>query len=127
MTPTAHTLALLRREGYIAAVVEKWLPRVNLRQDVWGFGDVLAAHPVGRVVLIVQATTKLTAPLNGLPRPVTPSNGPNGEQSDYVTYCDAEGRFADFHSLRHTNVSRIVQGARPRRPHKCWPSIPPLP
>ena len=56
-SPTARTLDLLRREGFIAAVVEKWLPRVNLRQDVWGFGDVLAANPVNRVVLLIQATT----------------------------------------------------------------------
>jgi hypothetical protein len=57
MTPTARTLALLRRQGYIAAVVERWLPGANRRSDVWGFGDVLAADPAGRVVLLVQATT----------------------------------------------------------------------
>jgi hypothetical protein len=57
MTPTARTLALLRREGFIAAVVERWLPVVCRRSDVWGFGDVLAANPTARVVLIVQATT----------------------------------------------------------------------
>src|SRR6202022_644362 len=57
MTPTARTLALLRRQGFIAAVVEKWLPRIGLRSDLWGFGDVLAAHPADRVLLIVQSTT----------------------------------------------------------------------
>jgi hypothetical protein len=57
MTPTARTLALLRREGFIAAPVERWLPAVGRRCDVWGFGDVLAANPAARVVLIVQATT----------------------------------------------------------------------
>jgi hypothetical protein len=50
-------LALLRREGFIAAQVERWLPAVNRRADVWGFGDLLAANPSARVVLIVQATT----------------------------------------------------------------------
>ena len=57
MSATARTLALLRREGYIAAPVERWLPVVCRRCDVWGFGDVLAANPTARVVLIVQATT----------------------------------------------------------------------
>jgi hypothetical protein len=57
LTPTAWTLALLRREGFIAAVVERWIPGANKRADVWGFGDVLAANPAARVVLIVQATT----------------------------------------------------------------------
>ncbi len=33
MTPTARSLALLRRSGYLAAVVEKWIPRINRRRD----------------------------------------------------------------------------------------------
>lgn len=57
MSPTARTLHLLRREGYLPAVVERWLPGANVRQDLWGFGDVLAVHPVARAFLIVQATT----------------------------------------------------------------------
>lgn len=32
------------------------------------------------------------------------------EQSDFLAYFDAEGRVIDFHALRHTYVSRIVQG-----------------
>ena len=57
MSPTARTLDLLRREGYLPAVVERWLPGVNVRKDLWGFGDVLAVHPGARAFLIVQATT----------------------------------------------------------------------
>jgi hypothetical protein len=57
MTPTARTLAALRKLGYLAAVVEKWLPRIKRRQDLFGFGDVLAVHPGDRVFMIVQATT----------------------------------------------------------------------
>src|SRR4051794_39414780 len=57
MSPTARTLALLRREGYLPAVVERWIPRANVRSDLWGFGDVLAVHPGRRAFLIVQATT----------------------------------------------------------------------
>jgi hypothetical protein len=34
MSPTARTLALLRREGYIASSVERFLPRVNRRRDL---------------------------------------------------------------------------------------------
>lgn len=57
MTPTARTLNLLRRSGYIAAVVERWLPRVERRQDLFGFADVLAVHPQDRAFLLVQATS----------------------------------------------------------------------
>ncbi len=31
------------------------------------------------------------------------------ERSDFLSYCDSEGRYADFHALRHTYISRIVQ------------------
>ena len=37
------------------------------------------------------------------------------EQSDFLAYCDTEGRFIDFHALRHTYISRIVRsGATPK-------------
>jgi hypothetical protein len=38
-------------------VVEKWLPHVNLRSDLWHFADVIAAHPTRREILLVQVTT----------------------------------------------------------------------
>ncbi len=57
MSPTARTLAQLRSEGYLAAVVERWLPGANLRSDLWRFGDVLAVHPGRRAFLIVQTTS----------------------------------------------------------------------
>jgi hypothetical protein len=56
-TPTANTLAILRREGYLAAVVEKWIPKLNRRSDLWRFGDILAVHAQRREFLIVQTTT----------------------------------------------------------------------
>jgi hypothetical protein len=57
-SPTARTLTLLRRLGFIADVVERWLPHVDRRHDLFHFGDVLAAHPRDRVILIVQCTTR---------------------------------------------------------------------
>jgi hypothetical protein len=36
MTPTARSLALLRRASYAADVVERRLPRVNVRKDMFG-------------------------------------------------------------------------------------------
>jgi hypothetical protein len=57
MTPTARTLAHLRRLGYLAAVVETYLPAVRRRRDLYGIGDVLAVHPGERSVLLVQCTS----------------------------------------------------------------------
>ena len=57
MTPCARTLALMRRSGYLAAVVESWLPYANRRRDLFGCFDVLAVHPVRREMVLIQTTT----------------------------------------------------------------------
>ena len=57
MTPTARSLTLLRSTGHIAGVVERWLPQVNRRSDLFGFADLLAVHRVVSGVLLVQATS----------------------------------------------------------------------
>lgn len=55
MSPTQRSLKLLRSEGWTAATVEKWNPHCKIRQDLWGFGDLLAFR--GDQVLIVQTTS----------------------------------------------------------------------
>lgn len=55
MTPTQRTLAYLRKHGYTAAVVEKWNPHAKIRNDLFGFIDVLALR--GDETLAVQATS----------------------------------------------------------------------
>lgn len=56
-TPTQRTLEALRRNGYIAEVVEKRLPRGFVTRDLFGCIDILAVKP-GEPVLGVQATTR---------------------------------------------------------------------
>lgn len=55
MTPTQRSLAMLRADGYFVAVVEKWNPHVKIRQDLFGFGDLLAFK--GDTILLVQTTS----------------------------------------------------------------------
>jgi hypothetical protein len=57
MTPSARSLQLLRREGYLAGVVERWLPYVQRRADLFGFADLLAFHVRDQTFLLVQTTT----------------------------------------------------------------------
>jgi hypothetical protein len=45
MSPTARSLKKLRKEGWTASVVEKWIPQVKRRRDCFGF-DVLACKPI---------------------------------------------------------------------------------
>lgn len=54
-TPTQRTLKHLRDQGYLVAVVEKWNPAVKIRQDLFGFVDILALR--GAETLAVQATS----------------------------------------------------------------------
>jgi hypothetical protein len=55
MSPTARSLAELKRLGYRARVVEKWNGYAKVRQDLFG-ADVLALKP-GEPILAVQATS----------------------------------------------------------------------
>jgi hypothetical protein len=58
VTPTARSLALLRRSGYLAEVVERWIPRANRRRDLFHLGDVLGVHRHRQpAFLLVQATS----------------------------------------------------------------------
>lgn len=41
-SPTQRTLAALKAGGYTAQVVERWNPHARVRQDLFGFIDVLA-------------------------------------------------------------------------------------
>jgi hypothetical protein len=56
-SPTSRSLDLLRRSGYIAAPVERWIAQAGVRKDLWSFGDIIAAHAIRREILLVQVTT----------------------------------------------------------------------
>jgi hypothetical protein len=56
-SPTKRSLELLRREGYCAAVVEKWNPHARVRQDLFNCIDVVAVRADLAGVLGVQCTS----------------------------------------------------------------------
>jgi hypothetical protein len=55
MTPTQRSLEALRKEGYLPVVVERWNPFAKIRQDLWGWADILAIRK--NEVLAVQVTS----------------------------------------------------------------------
>lgn len=55
-TPTARTLKELKQTGYLAQVVEKWNPWAKIRQDLYGFIDVVAIKAGESWVLGIQCT-----------------------------------------------------------------------
>jgi len=50
-------LAWLRKAGYTAAVVERWNPHAKVRQDLFGFCDIVGIRSGRTGVLAVQTTT----------------------------------------------------------------------
>jgi hypothetical protein len=57
MSPTALTLRALRRSGFLADVVERWLPHVNRRRDLFGCIDIVAIDWREPGILAVQTTS----------------------------------------------------------------------
>lgn len=56
LSPTQLSLRTLRANGYIAEVVEKWIPGAGIRKDLFGFIDIVAVRD-GETVGI-QTTSK---------------------------------------------------------------------
>lgn len=54
LSPTQRSLAYLREQGYLVAIVEHWNPHARIRQDLWGWCDLLAVRK--NEVLAVQVT-----------------------------------------------------------------------
>lgn len=55
MSPTQRTLAVLRRRGALPAVVERWNPHARIRQDLYGFVDLVVMDDEPGL-LAIQAT-----------------------------------------------------------------------
>lgn len=64
-TPTQRTLAECRRRGWMSAVVERWNPHAMIRQDLFGFVDIMAIGdidcPGSPATLAIQVTSTGTA------------------------------------------------------------------
>lgn len=55
-SPTQRTLKYLRDKGSTCAIVEHWNKFAGIRQDLWGFCDILELTEDGQTVC-VQTTT----------------------------------------------------------------------
>jgi hypothetical protein len=57
ISPTKRSLDRLRAAGYQTAVTEKWNPHAEIRQDLFGWCDLVAIRADKPGVLGVQTTT----------------------------------------------------------------------
>lgn len=55
MSPCQRSLKKLRAEGWLVAIVEHWNPWSKTRNDLFGFGDLLAIQ--GGAIMMVQTTS----------------------------------------------------------------------
>lgn len=55
-SPTQRSLAHLREEGYVVAIVERWNPHARIRQDLFGFIDLLAIRKGETLAVQVTAS-----------------------------------------------------------------------
>ena len=56
-SPTQRSLAYYRRRGWTVAVTERWNPHAKIRQDLWGWCDILCFRGDRRGVLGIQTTS----------------------------------------------------------------------
>lgn len=99
-SPTARTVQLLRKAGYLAEVVERWLPipGKSVRRDLFGFADVLAVHPRQHVFLLVQCTS-----LGHVADRLTKAKG----RPELATWLAAGGQF-EVWGLGKRGVKRVA-------------------
>jgi hypothetical protein len=61
MTPTQRTLKLLRDDGWLAEVVERWVPGANIRKDLFGWIDIVALRDGETLAVQCTSYTNISA------------------------------------------------------------------
>jgi hypothetical protein len=61
ITPTPKSMKALREDGWHVEVVEHWIPRINIRRDLFGFADLLAIRTGDRPRLVQVTTSGVAA------------------------------------------------------------------
>lgn len=57
-SPAQQSIALLKSEGYTVGITEHFNSFARIRQDLFGFIDMVAVRPQGMGVLAVQTTSR---------------------------------------------------------------------
>jgi hypothetical protein len=95
LSPTQRSLAYLREQGYRVAIVEHWNPHARIRQDLWGWCDLLAIRK--NEVLAVQVTASgVAARIKKI------------EESDTIAMVRDAGIRVEVHGWRKNSKGRYV-------------------
>jgi hypothetical protein len=63
-SPTQLSLKKLREEGWLAEVVEKWVPGANIRKDLWGWTDIVALKDGETLAVQTTSYSNISARVN---------------------------------------------------------------
>jgi hypothetical protein len=94
-SPTQRSLEYLRDLGYHCEVVEKWNPWRRIRQDLWGWCDILAIRK-GEVLAVQVTSTGVAARIKKI------------QDSDTVAKVRDAGIRIEVHGWRKASNGRYV-------------------
>lgn len=63
-SPTQLSLEKLRADGYLAEVVEKWIPGANIRKDLFGWVDIVALKDGETLAVQTTSYSNMSARVN---------------------------------------------------------------
>lgn len=63
-SPTQLSLEKLRADGWLAEVVEKWVPGANIRKDLWGWTDIVALKDGQTLAVQTTSYSNISARVN---------------------------------------------------------------
>lgn len=95
MTPTQRSLAYLREQGYTVAIVERWNPHARIRQDLFGFIDLLAIRK-GETLAVQVTSTGVSSRIKKI------------MESDYLPKVREAGWRIEVHGWRKNSKGRYV-------------------
>ena len=95
LSPTQRSLAFLREQGYLVSIVERWNPHARIRQDLWGWCDLLAIRK-GEVLAVQVTASAVSARIKKI------------QESETIAAVRDAGIRVEIHGWRKNSQGRYV-------------------
>jgi carbonic anhydrase len=96
-SPTQLSLEQLRNDGWLAEVVEKWIPGANIRKDLWGWTDIVALRDSETLAVQTTSYSNISARVNKI------------TESDTISQVRKAGWSIQVHGWRKVNNRWVVK------------------
>lgn len=94
-SPTQRSLEYLREQGYHCEIVEKWNPWRRIRQDLWGWCDILAIRR-GEVLAVQVTSSGVSSRIKKI------------QESDTIAHVREAGIRVEVHGHRKNSKGKYV-------------------